>query len=68
MRGEAGGEGAADTALKTKTPHDNVGNNLSLELRYENVMSHLDTINLKISDKFMMGLIFCRQNISIFKS
>ena len=25
MRGEAGGEGAADTALKTKTPHDNVG-------------------------------------------
>ena len=42
--------------------------NLSLELRYENVMSHLDTINLKISDKFMMGLIFCRQNISIFKS
>ena len=27
MRGEAGGEGAADTALKTKTPHDNVGKN-----------------------------------------
>ena len=26
MRGEAGGGGGADTALKTKTPHDNVGN------------------------------------------
>ena len=25
--GGEGGEGAADTALKTKTPHDNVGNN-----------------------------------------
>ena len=28
MRGEAGGGGGgADTALKTKTPHDNVGKN-----------------------------------------
>ena len=25
-KARGGGEGAADTALKTKTPHDNVGN------------------------------------------
>ena len=27
--GGGGGRGAADTAPKTKTPHDNVGNNMS---------------------------------------
>ena len=27
MRGEAGGGGGADTVLKIKTPHDNMGQN-----------------------------------------
>ena len=49
VRGEAGGgRGGADTALKTKTPHDNVGKNRTVTIRHmrNNVCYFIVTIVL----------------------
>ena len=49
IRGEAGGgRGGADTALKTKTPHDNVGNN------------HIPVVGSVISVLRCKTFVFCK--------